>query len=84
MRNRVENKRSGKEKVYDFIVEFIKKNGYPPSVREICQGTNMSSTSSVYACLLKLKDERKIEMKEKLTRAIKVVGFEFVKVNKSA
>ncbi len=84
MRNRVENKRSGKEKVYDFIVEFIKKNRYPPSVREICQGTNMSSTSSVYACLLKLKDEGKIEMKEKLTRAIKVVGFEFVKVNKSA
>lgn len=28
---------TGRERVYNFIVEFIKKNGYAPSVREILQ-----------------------------------------------
>lgn len=74
MGDKIANKRSGKERVYNFIVEFIKKNGYSPSIREMCQGTNLSSTSSVHACLLKLKDDGKIEIKEKSIRAIKVVG----------
>ena len=50
----------GRERVYNFIVEFIKNNGYAPSVREICVGTNLSSTSSVYTHLLKLEDGRLI------------------------
>jgi len=35
---------TGRERVYNFIVEFMKKNGYAPSVREICVGTDLSST----------------------------------------
>lgn len=70
----------GRERVYNFIVEFIKNNGYAPSVREICVGTNLSSTSSVYIHLLKLEDEGKIEMKHNATRAIKIIGFQFVKM----
>ena len=72
-----------RERVYNFIVEFMKKNGYAPSVREICTGTDLSSTSSVYAHLLKLEGEGKIEMKKKSTRAIKVIGFQFVKMEKA-
>lgn len=75
---------TGRERVYNFIVEFIKKNGYAPSVREICVGTNLSSTASVYMNLLKLEDEGKIQMKKKSTRAIKVIGYEFVKMEESA
>lgn len=70
---------AGRERVYNFIVEFIKKNGYAPSVREICVGTNLSSTASVYMNLLKLEDEGKIQMKKKSTRAIKVIGEEEIK-----
>ncbi len=70
---------NGRERVYNFIVEFIKKKGYAPSVREICVGTDLSSTASVYNHLLKLEDEGKIEMKPNSTRSIKLVGFEFVK-----
>ena len=70
---------SGRERVYNFIVDFIKKNGYAPTVREICVGTGLKYTSSVYAHLLKLEDEERIEMKKKSTRAIKVIGFQFVK-----
>ena len=75
-------KGTGRERVYNFIVEFIKNNGYAPSVREICTGTDLSSTSSVYMHLLKLEDEGKIQVKRKSTRAIKVVGYEFIKVKR--
>lgn len=75
---------TGRERVYNFIVEFIKNNGYALSVREICTGTDLSSTSSVYMHLLKLEDEGKIEMKHNATRAIKIIGFQFVKLEESA
>ncbi len=85
MDSEIKHKRgTGRERVYNFIVEFIKKNGYAPSVREICVGTNLSSTSSVYIYLLKLEDEGKIEMKHNATRAIKIIGFQFVKLEESA
>lgn len=74
---------NGRERVYNFIVEFIKKNGYSPSVREICVGTDLSSTASVYMYLLKLEDEGKIQMKKKSTRVIKVIGYEFVKMEET-
>ena len=73
-----------REQIYNFLVDFVKKNGYAPSVREICAGTDLSSTSSVYMHLLKLEDEGKIQMKKKSTRAIKVIGFQFVKMEESA
>lgn len=75
---------TGRGRVYNFIVEFIKNNGYAPSVREICTGTDLGSTSSVYIYLLKLEDEGKIQMKKKSTRAIKVIGFQFVKMEELA
>lgn len=74
---------TGRERVYNFIVEFIGKNGYAPSVREICSGVGLKSTSTVYGHLLALENEGKIEMKENVTRAIKLVGYEFVKKTKS-
>ena len=49
--------------------------------REICAGTNLSSTSSVYMHLLKLEDEGKIEMKRgNSPRAIRVAGYEYRKM----
>jgi len=69
-----------RERIYNFLVEFIKKNGYAPSMREICDGTYLSSTASVHNHLLKLEDEGRIEMKPNSPRAIKLVEFEFVKV----
>ena len=77
-------KASKGEKVYSFIVEFIKKNGYAPSIREIAVGVGINSTYTVHRYLLKLEDEGRIEMKRNSSRAIKVVGFQFVKVEESA
>jgi len=69
-----------RERVYNFLVEFIKKNGYAPSMREIRDGTYLSSKSSVYNHLLKLEDEGRIKMKPNSPRSIRLVGYEFVKV----
>lgn len=72
-------KGTGRERVYNFIVEFIKKNNYSPSIREICVGANLSSTSSVHNCLAMLKMMGKINMKSNMNRTISVTGYKFVK-----
>ena len=43
------------QKVYDFVRKEIKRNGYAPSVREICDGVGLSSTSTVHAHLETLR-----------------------------
>lgn len=73
-----------KDIVYNFLVEFIKKNGYAPCLKEICAGTYLSSTASVRNHLLELEDEGKIKMKPNSPRAIKVMGLKFVKMEESA
>lgn len=76
MENEIKQARgTGRERVYTFIVEFMKKNGYAPSVREICVGTNLSSTSSVHNCLAMLKMMGKIDMKENTPRSIRVIRY---------
>lgn len=37
------------QEVFNFIKNYIEKNGYPPAVRDICKGVNLSSPSSVHA-----------------------------------
>lgn len=71
---------TGRKSVYKFLVEFIKENGYSPSIREICTGTGLSSTATVYNHLEMLEIMGKIEMKRKSPRSIKLVGYEFRKV----
>ena len=68
-----------RQRVYDFLVDFITKNGYAPSVREICDGTDLKSTSSVYNHLMVLERMGKIHMKANKTRAISLVGYDFMK-----
>lgn len=72
-------KGTGRERVYNFIVEFMKKNGYAPSVMEICAGSGLSSTSSVHNHLIMLKMMGKIDMKENTSRSIRLVGYNLVK-----
>ena len=58
------------EIIYSFIVSYIKKEGYPPSVREICQGVGIRSTSTVHAHLHRLEEAGKIEYTPGKRRAI--------------
>ena len=58
------------ELIYEYIVEHIKKEGYPPSVREICTGVGIKSTSTIHSHLKRLQDLGRIEYTPGKRRAI--------------
>lgn len=68
-----------RRKIYDFLVQFITENGYSPTIREICDGVGLHSTSTVYHHLMTLEIMGKIHMKECKPRTISLVGYQFVK-----
>lgn len=48
---------SDKQKeILEFIKSEILNRGYPPSVRDICEGVHLKSTSSVHAILRHLSE----------------------------
>lgn len=57
-------------------------NLYAPSIHDICDGVGLASTSSIHRCLEILADQGLIEMKEKVARAIKLVGYHLEKDKK--
>lgn len=50
-------KKYNKEKFYNDIKEFINKNGYSPTMRELLIVTGMKSTSTVHSYLKDLQEE---------------------------
>jgi len=66
--------------VYNFIVDYMTTNGYSPFYREIAHGCYMSIGSEIIGYLNKLQSTGRIKMKDKTPRAIRVIGYEFVKV----
>ena len=58
------------QEVYNFTIEFIKDNGFPPSVREICAKLNIKSTATAYSYIEKLKERGLLEKSPLKKRAI--------------
>lgn len=46
--------------VYDFVVDYIKENGFAPAVRDISTGLDIRSTSTVHAHLKRLVEAGRI------------------------
>ena len=67
------------KQVYDFLVKYVKEHLYAPSIREICEGVGLASTSGVHAQLKILEAKGYIEIKEYEPRAIKIKGYRLVK-----
>ena len=64
-----------KEKdVYEYITDCIEKDGYAPSVRDICAAVGIKSTSSVYEYLRKLESKGYIKKSSGKSRALTVEG----------
>ena len=64
---------SDKQKnILNFINIFIEKNGYAPSIREICLGVNLKSTSTVQYHIEKLIKSGYLQKNYKKSRAITV------------
>lgn len=63
---------------YQFLIDYITKNGCAPSYKEMAKGLGVNSTSIIYDRIQKLECRGKIKVKHGQPRAIKVVGYEFV------
>ncbi len=59
------------QSVYNFIVKQM-ADGFPPTVREICNNTGIKSTSTVHAILGVLEEEGYILRDARYSRAIKL------------
>ena len=56
--------------IYEYILQFTKAHGYPPSVREISAAVNLKSPSTVHFHMKKLEAEGYIRKADGKTRAI--------------
>lgn len=63
------------ERVYTYVKDYIHKNAMSPSVREICTGAGLKSTSSVHSYLRKLDECGRIEYRPGMRRAIIIKDF---------
>ena len=58
------------DRVYNYIRNYIEQNQISPSVRDICAGVGLKSTSSVHTYLKQLDSQGVIEYRPGLRRAI--------------
>ncbi len=63
--------------VYEYIRDYILKNMYSPTIREIMAGVGFKSTSSVHYNILKLEKEGKITLSDNNNK-IALVGYKIV------
>ena len=63
--------------ILEFIKKYIRQHGYPPTVREIGEGVDLQSSSSVHSHLLRMFNDGTLEADAKpgAPRAIRVPGF---------
>ncbi len=62
------------EQIKVFILEYSDNNGFPPTVRDICDGLNIKSTATAFKYVQKLSDLGVLNKAPLKTRALSVVG----------
>lgn len=72
MKNK-KKKSDPRDRIYNFLVQYTEKNRFSPTVREICAGVGLKSTSSVHFYLNDLEDAGKIKKNPAHARAIKII-----------
>ena len=60
------------QKVLDFIRAYDQEHGYPPSVRDICAGLSLKSTSTAHGYLERLEKKGLIRRDPSKNRAIEL------------
>ncbi|HIT85103.1 MAG TPA: transcriptional repressor LexA [Candidatus Ornithomonoglobus intestinigallinarum] len=61
--------------IMDFIYKFGRRNGFPPTVREICGAVGLASTATVHSRLKKLEREGFIEHEDSKNRSLRLVNY---------
>ena len=59
--------------VLNFIKKYIAMHGYPPSIREICEGLGLSSPATVHAHLKNLESAGVIKTSNNKFRTIEIL-----------
>ena len=62
------------KEILRFMREEIQKNGYPPTVRDICSALNIKSTSTVHKAMTSLAEQGYIKKLNNKRRAVEVLG----------
>lgn len=63
-----------RQRILDYVTSFTRENGYPPTVREICEAVGLRSPSTVHSHLKILEEGGFLERDTRKTRAISVKG----------
>jgi repressor LexA len=61
-------------RVLNYVKDQIKKDGYAPSVREICKALDLKSTSTVHGYLVRLQKKGLIQKASLKPRTIRIIG----------
>jgi len=72
------------KKIYEYIAQCIQRQGYPPSVREICEAVDLKSPSTVHFHLKNLVEAGVIEKGAGKGRAITLTQQPHAAVSKAA
>src|SRR5437867_9680184 len=62
------------QEIWDFLVEYVDRHGYPPTVREIGDAVGLASPSTVHAHLANLERAGLLKRDPTKPRAIELVG----------
>jgi len=62
------------KKIITFIKQYLNDNGYPPTIREICQGVGLSSPSTVHHHLKNLESKGYLQRNPTKPRALELVA----------
>lgn len=66
-----------KQKILDFIIDYMTENQYSPSIQDIMNATGLTSTQTVHYHLLRLRYDGLIKYDGR--RMISVKGYKFGK-----
>lgn len=58
--------------VLDYVKSYLKNKGYSPTIREICEGVGLHSTSTVHGHLHRLKEKGLLSSEDYRTRTMRV------------
>lgn len=61
--------------ILDYIYEQLNENGFPPTVREICEAVSLNSPATVHARLKKLEELGIIEKQSAKNRGMRLVDY---------
>ena len=63
-------------RILDYLVDYLKRNTYQPSIREIGRRFGIKSTKTVSEYLQSLADKGFIEREASRSRGVRIVGLE--------